>query len=75
MRKMSSKEQKEYVEKMTKERSEIQAKIAELNAQRKKYVAEQMKKQHGSDKTLGSAAIISVREQAKKRNFKFKSEK
>ncbi|MHC4212013.1 MAG: vWA domain-containing protein [Planctomycetota bacterium] len=75
MQKMSSKEQKEYVEKMAKERSEIQAKIAELNAQRKKYVAEQMKKQHGSEKTLGSAAIRTVREQAKKRNFKFKSEK
>jgi hypothetical protein len=75
MRKMSSEEQKEHVEKMAKERSQIQAKIAELNAQRKKYVAEQMKKQHGSEKTLGSAAIRAVREQAKKKNFKFKSEK
>ncbi len=75
MRKMSSEEQKEHVDKMAKERSEIQAKIAELNAQRKKYVAQQMKKQHGSEKTLGSAAIRAIREQAKKRNFKFKSEK
>ncbi len=75
MRKMTKHERKAYVEKMNKERSQIQTKIAELNTQRKKYVAEQMKKQHGSQKTLGSAAIRAVREQAEKRNFKFKSEK
>jgi hypothetical protein len=75
MRKMSRKEQKGYVENMAKERSRIQTKIVELNTLRKKYIAEQMKKQHGSQKTLGSAAIRAVREQAEKRNFKFKSEK
>ena len=71
MRKMGEKERKVYVEGKQKERVEIQKKIQELNEQRKKYVAAEMKKQQQGGKTLGSAVIQAIREQAKKKNFKF----
>ena len=55
--------------------TEIQKKIQTLNEQRKKYVAVEMKKQQKGGKTLGSAVIQAVREQAKKKNFKFEPPK
>jgi len=73
MRKMSVEERKAYVEGKLKERARIQQKIQQLNDQRKKYVAAEMKKLQPKDKTLGSAMIQAVREQAEKRNFKFES--
>jgi len=75
MRKMSAKEKQAYVEGRLKERAEIQKQIQQLNDQRKKYVAEEMKKQQAGTKTLGSAIIQAVREQAKKKNFKFEEPK
>jgi len=75
MRKMSTKEKQAYVEGRLKERAEIQKQIQQLNDQRKKYVAEEMKKQQAGTKTLGSAIIQAVREQAKKKNFKFEEPK
>jgi len=71
MRKMSVEERKAYVQSKQKERADIQAKIQQLNEQRKKYVAAEMKKQQKEGQTLGSAVIQAVREQAQKRNFKF----
>ena len=72
MRKMTEKERKAYIETKTKERAQIQKKIQDLNEKRKKYVAVEMKKQQAAgEKTLGSAVIQAVREQAKKKNFKF----
>ena len=75
MQKMSTKERKAYVQAKEKERTEIQQKIQELNKQRKKYVADEMKKRQGKDDTLGSAIIKAVREQATNRHFKFESSK
>jgi len=76
MRKMTDKEKKAYVEAKAKERTEIQKKIQSLNELRKKYVAAEMKKQQAAgEKTLGSAVIQAVREQAKKKNFKFEQPK
>ena len=76
MRKMTDKEKKEYIEAKAKERAEIQKKIQGLNEKRKKYVAAEMKKQQAAgEKTLGSAVIQAVREQAKKKNFKFEPPK
>jgi len=75
MRNMDDKERKEYVETKAKERAEIQKKIQTLNEQRKKYVAVEMKKQQKGGKTLGSAVIQAVREQARKKNFKFEPPK
>jgi len=71
MRKMSVQEKKAYVQSKQKERGDIQAGIQRLNEQRKKYVAAEMDKQQKGGKTLGSAVIQAVREQAQKRNFKF----
>ena len=76
MRKMTEKERKEYIEAKAKERAEIQKKIQTLNESRKKYVAVELKKQQAAGgKTLGSAVIQAVREQAKKKNFKFEQPK
>ncbi|MHC4742403.1 MAG: vWA domain-containing protein [Planctomycetota bacterium] len=76
MRKMTEKERKEYVQTKAKERAEIQKKIQTLNEQRKKYVAVELKKQQAAGgKTLGSAVIQAVREQAEKKNFKFEQPK
>ena len=73
MQKMSAEERKAYVQAREKERTEIQQKIQQLNEQRRKYVAAEMKKRQGEDKTLGSAIIAAVREQAVKKNFDFQA--
>jgi len=72
MRKMTVKEREAYVAKMASERSELQEKIQQLNLDRKKYVAEQMRKRPDGKDTLGSAIARMIREQASKRNFTFK---
>jgi len=74
LREMSSEERKTYIEEKKKQRADIQKRIQELNEQRKKYIAEEMKKQR-QDNTLGSAIIKAIRNQAREKNFSFKSEK
>jgi len=71
MQKMTPEERKVYVEAKTQERAEIQQRIQELNAQRKNYVAAEMKKRHKDANTLGSAIIMAVREQAVGKNLSF----
>ena len=71
MCKMTVEERKAYIETKAKQRTEVQQKIQQLNEQRKKYVAEQMKKRHSQSNTLGAAIIQAVSEQARKKNFKF----
>lgn len=73
MKKMSKEERKKYIEKMKKEREEIQTKINQLRKERKKYVTEK-RKQMAGDKTLDSAVITAVREQAKQKKYKFEKE-
>ena len=70
MKNMNEKEKKEYVEKMIKDRKEIQDKINKLNDERKKYI-DKVKKEKAEDNSLDSAIIKSIREQATKKNFKF----
>ena len=70
MQKMSESERKEFVEEKARERSELQAKIQTLNAEREKYVTEQRKQQSATN-TLDAVVITAVREQAGKRSFKF----
>jgi hypothetical protein len=69
MRKMTAEERKAYVEARAKERAQVQEKIQQLNEQRKKYVAEEMKKRQKKGATLGSAIIQAVREQAARKNL------
>lgn len=70
MKKMSKKERKEYIEKLKQKRTELQKKIQQLKKVRDKYVTEKRKEMAG-DKTLDAAMINAIREQAKKKNFKF----
>jgi len=70
MQGMSETERKDYVVQKAKERSELQAKIQSLNAEREKYVTEQ-RKQMSATNTLDTVVISAVREQAAKRQFSF----
>jgi hypothetical protein len=70
MKKLTPDERKAFLEAKARQRTEIQAKINTLNAERSKYVAAQMKAQAGTN-TLDSVMVTTIREQAQKRNFKF----
>jgi DNA primase large subunit len=72
LRKMTPEQRHAYVESKAKERREIQQRIVQLNKDREKYVAEEMKKRvaSGTD-TLDSAIIKTVRMQANARQFTF----
>jgi hypothetical protein len=63
-------ERKEFIEKKSQERSELQAKINALNAEREKFVAAQAKNAAGTN-TLDSVVITTIREQAQARAFTF----
>ena len=67
----SKAEIKKYVEGKKKEREKIQKQISELNAKRDKFVAEK-KKENAEENTLDAVMIKAVKEQAKKKNYKFK---
>ncbi len=67
----SKAEMKKYVEVKKKERAVIQKKITDLNAKRTKYVANK-KKNNAEETTLDAVMIKAVKEQAKKKNYKFK---
>ena len=75
MQKMTTEERMAYIETKTKQRAEIQKQIQQLNGQRRKYIDEEMKKRQKQGDTLGSAVIQAIREQAKKKNFKFEPPK
>jgi len=70
MQKLNAVERKAYVETKSKERTEMQTKINELNKEREKYVAARMKEVAGTN-TLDAVVITAVREQSAKRNFRF----
>ncbi len=71
MKGMDKKQRREYIEKMTKKREELQKKINTLNEERRRYVEAEMKK-NAEQNTLDSAIIKTVRKQAEDKNFKFK---
>jgi len=73
LREMSAEERRTYIEGKAKKRGEIQQRIQELEQQRKKYVAEEMKKRQGKGNTLGSAILKAIRDQAMKKNYTFES--
>jgi len=70
MKKMSVQERKTYVDKMEKERAQIQNKINKLNDERSKYIAKKML-ENKTDNTLDAVMIKTIREQAKNKNYKF----
>jgi hypothetical protein len=70
MQMMPEADRKAYVEDKAKERGKLQQQIHRLNAERTRYVAEQMKKQNVTN-TLDAVMIATIREQAMKRNYRF----
>jgi hypothetical protein len=72
MRKMSLEERKQFLDKKTAERADLQKKIGELAKDREKFIAEEMKKEKKED-TLGKAVNTAVREQAAKKGVTFES--
>lgn len=70
MKKMSKPERRQYLDKMKKQREEIQKEIQDLTAERDKFVA-QKKKELTGDNTLDAVMIKAVREQAEKKSFEF----
>jgi len=72
MQKMTPAERKAYVDKKAQERAELQAKIQKLDEERKKFVADEMKKQANTGaNTLDAAVITAVRDQGKKKGYTF----
>ncbi len=71
MQKMSVSERKDYLDKMGKEREQIQNKINRLNDERNKYVAQKMLESK-NENTLDAVMIKTIREQAKQKNYSFK---
>ena len=73
LRRMNAKEREAYVDAKAKERAHIQQEIQQLNEQREKYIAAEVKKRQGKADTLGSAITKAVREQAVSKNFTFQT--
>ena len=70
MQKMTEADRKTFLEQKSKEREKLQEQINRLNAERTRHIAEQVKKQAGTN-TLDAVMIATIREQAVKRNFRF----
>ncbi|MFL5340296.1 MAG: vWA domain-containing protein [Gemmataceae bacterium] len=71
LKKMKPEERVAYVKKKIAEREQIQKEIAEVNAQRAKYIAEESKKSaSASDKALDTALRGMIREEAASRGIK-----
>lgn len=68
MQKMDTQDRKRFVEKMKKEREQIQLQIQKLNDERRKYVT-QIRHKRAEENTLDSAMVEAVREQAVKKNY------
>ena len=72
MRKMSVDERNAYIKGKSSERERIQKRIAELNAERRRHVAEVIKKRTGEEPdTLDAAMIKMARTQATAKDFVF----
>lgn len=71
MQKMTKEERKAHVAATEKKRAELQAKIRKLDEERKKYVAEQMKKLPPGKSTLDEAVVAAVRDSGTKKGYKF----
>lgn len=70
MKSMNEKEKLNYIKKMQSERKSIQNKIMQLNEERNKYIAKKMVET--GNNTLDAVMINTVKQQAEKKNFKFK---
>lgn len=71
MQPMSPPQREEHVKKMKKEREDIQKQIAELSAERDKYIKQERARASGGKVALDDAMLKSIREQAKQQGFEF----
>jgi len=71
MKKMTPEQRKAYVAEKEKKRAEIQSKIKKLDEDRKKFVAQEMKKLPPATTTLDAAVISAVRDVGTKNGYKF----
>ncbi len=70
MKAMKPAEREQFVEEKSKERTELQAKIRTLNAEREKYVQSELKKHAGEGaKTMDQALLDSAKQQAAKQGM------
>ncbi|HVE43443.1 MAG TPA: hypothetical protein VNM14_26430, partial [Planctomycetota bacterium] len=68
MQKMSPEERKAHLDKMTKEREEVQKEITKTNAERQKFIDEEMRKKNlTADASFDEAVRRTIQEQAAKR--------
>lgn len=73
MKKMTLEQRKAFVEGKKTERENIQKQILQLNEDRNKYIAEEMKKKAGTQEdSLDKVMAKAAREQAQQRNYQFK---
>ncbi|MGZ8921050.1 MAG: vWA domain-containing protein [Limisphaerales bacterium] len=70
LKKLDVKERKDYLEKKSQERAELQNQINDLNNKRSEFLADKVMK--STNNTLDAAIVNAVREQAAKRNYTFK---
>jgi hypothetical protein len=74
MQKMDKKGRLAFVEENAGKRTELQTEINTLNAERRKFVAAEMKKLAGDGNSLDIAMVKTLRNQAEKLNFAFAEE-
>ena len=74
MRKMTMEQRKSYVVEMQKKRDKIQKQVGDLNAKRKVWCAEELKRRSiGKGKSFESAVRTSVRAQAESKGLRFET--
>ncbi|MFA6560381.1 MAG: vWA domain-containing protein [Verrucomicrobiia bacterium] len=72
MKPMSLDQRRAHLDAMAKKRADVQQEINQLNVQRQKFIAEEMKKGGKStDKAFDAAMLNAIREQAVRKNFAF----
>ncbi|MDY0082128.1 MAG: hypothetical protein RBR74_02990, partial [Ignavibacteriaceae bacterium] len=70
MKKMNTAERKAYIDKMSKEREQIQNKINKLNLERSKYISQNIP-DNKNNNTLDAVILKTIREQARQKNYVF----
>jgi len=72
MQTMTPNQRRDHLDVMAKKRADVQQEINQLNTQRQKFIAEEMKKGGKSaDKAFDAAMLRAIREQAVRKNFAF----
>lgn len=71
MQTMDSDQRKAYVKENSAKRETINKKIAELNANRSKYIAAEQSKMNATDQTLDNSMIQAIKQQAGKKKLVF----